>query len=197
MYITEGDIENFYLQDIDSSYATFISSVIQMVESYIESYTGIDFENAASSTKYFDGNGFDELVIGDFQSITSVTVIDANGNTLHTLDADDDYWEIPNNEAVKNGIKINPTGEISRFPNRARAVKITGVFGYSAPPAEVKVAALRLAKHILDEGLRGGRVDSESLGSYTIDYAKVDETSDVLGIKDILDHYKVYQLGAT
>lgn len=189
-YFTEGDLENFIIQDIDNTLSAWISSVISQVETYIEKYTGIDFENSTSGDRYFDGFGDDVLHIGDYQSITAVTVLNVDGSTMETLTVDVDYVLYPYNESVKNGLLLIPGGKRSQWPDWRRAVKVTGTFGYATPPADIKLAALKLAAEIINEGLKGGQVSSESLGSYSVSYKQVDEKAKAMGIMNILDQYR-------
>lgn len=195
-YITEGDLENFILQDIDSGFSTWIESVITMVESYIEQYTGIDFENDTATTRYFDGDGSDIVVIGDYRTgtLTSMQILDSDGNVEATLTSGTDFTEYPYNEGTPNAIKLLGGGQYNHFGNRSRTVKITGKFGYATPPGAVKIAAIKLAAKMINEGLRGGQVSSESLGSYQVSYKELDESSESLGIKEILNQYRVMTL---
>jgi len=189
-YLTEGDLENFLLQDIDSSFSTFISNVITWVEDYITQYCGTDFENSASSAKYFDGNGTEDLYVGEYQSLSEVLVLASDRNTLATLVANTDYWKYPYNESVYDTIRLVKGGQYSLWPMRARAAKVTGVWGRASVPNPVKLAAIKLAAKIINEGLRGGEVTSETLGSYTINYKQIDESAESLGIKEILNQYR-------
>jgi hypothetical protein len=193
-YITEGDLENLLLQDIDSSHSSFIASVISWVEAYIEQYCGIDFENSGSAIKYFDGHDTEDLYIGECQSLTAVLVLDNDGNTLATLVENTDYWKYPYNETIFDTIRLKPGGKYTRWPARKRVAKITGIFGRSSVPSPIKIAALKLAAKVINEGLRGGQVSGETLGSYRIDYEKIDEAVDSLGIKEILNQYRAITL---
>lgn len=194
MYLTEGDLEKFILQDIDSSFSSFITDVISQVTDYINNYCGVNFENSTAETRYFDTQGGNELVVGDFQSITKVEVLNTDGAVDATLVKDTDYFEYPYNNSVKSMLKLSMAGQYSLWPKRTRAVKITGTFGHSSVPAAVKVAAIKLAAKIINEGLRGGQVASESLGSYNISYKTIDEAVDSLGIKEILNQYRAIGL---
>lgn len=194
MYITEGDLENYLMQDIDASFSTFIASVITWVEDYINQYCGIDFENSVSATKYFDGSGDQDLLIGECQSLTEVLILDSDGNTLATLTENNDYWKYPYNETVFDTLKLVNTGQYTKWPARARAAKITGIFGRASVPNPIKIAACQLAAKIVNQGLRGGQVSAEKLGSYSINYREMDESAESLGIKDILNQYRAITL---
>lgn len=189
-YITEGDLENHILQDIDNSFSSWIASVILMVESYIEKFTGIDFENSVSSTRYFDGYGEDVLFIGDFQSVATVQILDSTGTAIQTLTVNTDYVLYPYNDSVKNALLLMPGGQRVIWPTGRRTVLVTGVFGYATPPADIKMAAVRMAAKIINEGLKGGQVASETLGSYSVSYEQMDDNADSLGIKHVLNSYR-------
>lgn len=192
-YITEGDLENHILQDIDSSYSAWITTIITMVEAYIEEYCGIDFENGTSSERFFDGTGDEEVFIGPVQSIGSVKILDTSGNTLSTLGSGD--WRLyPLNSSSPSIIKLSGGGSYSSFPGGDSRVSVTAVWGYATPPLPIKMAAIQLAAKLINEGLRGGQVSAESLGSYSIDYREVDEVSESMGIKNTLNLYRIMTL---
>ena len=196
MYITEGDLENFILQDIDSSYSAWISSIIDMVGGYIDNYCGTDFMGGnAGEDRYFDGSGTNELYVGDFQAVTAVSLLDIFGNTISNLTENQHYFTYPLNQTVKNMLVLNG-GFYGIFPKRRRAVKVTGTWGYGASnvPPEIKAAAIKLAAKLINEGLRGGQVKTENLGSYSITYKDVDEQADAMGINDILDGFRMVLL---
>jgi hypothetical protein len=193
-YLTQGDLQNYILQDIDASFSTWITSVIAQVEAYIDNYCGTDFANAAAGTRYFDGSGNDVLVVGDFSAITEVKILDTDGADMATLAKDTDYFEYPYNETIKNSLHIAIGGQYALWPDWQRAVKVTGVFGYVTIPDPVKLAAIQLAAKIINEGLRGGQVSGETLGSYRIDYRQTDEKIESLGIKEILNQYRAITL---
>jgi hypothetical protein len=194
-YITEGDLENFILQDIDVTFGTWITSVISMVEAYVDQYCGTTFANTTAGTNYYDGTGNNELVVGPYSAITALTLLDVNGNDLATLVENTDWAGYPLNSTIKDRIKLLEGGQYGAFPEGTRNVKIAGTFGHNAVPGPVKLAAIQLAAKVINNGLRGGQVSSETLGSYRIDYREVDEVSESLGVKDILNQYRVLTLG--
>lgn len=194
-YITEGDLENYILQDIDASYSAWITDVIAAVEAYVDQYCGTDFQNAASTDRYYDGDGSDTLTIDPVQSITAIYFLDTNGNVMDTLTSAD-YLLYPLNDSNKTQIKLQG-GSFGSFPNYYKSVKITGTFGYSTAPLPVKMAAIKLAAKIINNGLRGGKVTSETLGSYSVSFAEIDaekEKKESMEIFNILDMYRVITL---
>ncbi len=196
-YITEGDLENYILQDIDASFSTWIASVIAGVESYIDNYCGTKFANTGiAEDRYYDGSGSDELILGPVQSVSAVVFLTLLGDTYATLSTDN-YILYPQNSEVNDTkyiLKLRHGSFYSNFPNYPRSVKITGIFGTTTPPLAVKMAGIKLAAKIINDGLRGGQVSRETLGSYSVIYEKVDEVSGAMEIKEILNQYRVMSL---
>ena len=193
-YITEVDLENHILQDIDSSYSSWISSIIGFVEAYIDQYCGTNFQDTGSVTRYFDSYGGNELIVGDLQSISSLQILNLEGDVEQTLTEGTDFWLYPLNDTVKNKVVLSGVNLISEFPNRQRSVKITGSFGFDTVPGPIKLAAIQLCAKLINEGLRGGQVRGETLGSYRVDYREVNEVTESMGIKEILNQYREVRL---
>ena len=195
MYITEGDLEKLILQDIDSTYSSFISSIIDYVGEYIDQYCGTNYKtDSGSDTRYYDGSGSDELNVDGFSAITSISILDVNGNVETTL-ATTDWYAYPLNSTQNNKIILSDGGALGSFPDRIRSVKIIGTFGSSsAVPGPIKLAALELAAKVINVGLKGGQTSSESLVSYSVNYRDVDEEAESLGIKEILNQYRIMSL---
>lgn len=189
-YITESDLENHILQDIDSSYSSWISTIIGFVEAYIDKYCETDYTGSGSDTdRYYDGSGTDSIIIDEFTEITAVYLLDNFGNTIHTVPTDG-WFLAPYNSDVKNQLVLNGHAGYAAFPLGDRTVKVTGKFGHTTVPAPVKFAGIQLCAKIINEGLRGGQVSSETLGSYTVNYREVDEVAESMGVKNILDMYR-------
>ena len=193
-YILEGDIEKFILQDIDSSFSTWIDSVVDIVEEYIDHYCGTNFADQGSGDRYYDGSGLQDLIIDNFQSISAVKILDASGAEIMTLTEGTDFNSAPYNNGIQNRLVLSGSGLLSSWPDRARSVKVTGTFGYDAVPKPVKLAGIQLCAKIINEGLRGGQVKSENLGSYSITYKDINEHTESLGIKEILNQYREVRL---
>jgi hypothetical protein len=190
-FLTEGDLENLITQDIDTSFTGWIESVIEMVEGYIDDYTGQEYTTGSvTQTRYYDGSGGDKLLIDPYSAITAVKILDSTGNVERTLNSTDYFLYPLNSSGLMNTLQLSPGGEITSFPDRVRSVQVEGTFGYVTVPPAVKLAGAQMAAKIINEGLRGGQPGSESLGSYSINYRMVDETAETLGIKDILNMYR-------
>lgn len=114
------------------------------------------FYASAPETRYYDGPGEDELWIDPCVTLTSVAVAESGGRQAGdytTWIEDTDFYVWPYNYAtigqpIKKLIIDNDSGNKGRFPRSRKAIKVTGLFGYSAtPPADItqacKIQAMR------------------------------------------------------
>lgn len=199
MYTNKGSIQNYLMIDIDASFDTQIERWISVVKSYIDKYTGRkDGFESASSVKYFDGNGKREIDIDECTSVTSVQVLEANGDGVEfTLVAglEEDYVTYPYNTTPIYRLKLVANSQLGAFYSGEKRVKVTAIWGHSTSvPADIELAATMLVSSIIDKGLRGGKVQSESLGDYSVTYGGIDETAQAIGVKSILNKYKLFNL---
>ncbi|HEX5429860.1 MAG TPA: hypothetical protein VFX17_02140 [Patescibacteria group bacterium] len=191
MYITKGDIQNFVGEDIDSTADSWLDSIIEMVGNYIDDYCDTTFADAGTATRNFDGSGNGDLVVDEFQSITSVYILDIDGNQLFDLLENVDFVTYPLNDSPKNRLQLLRGGQLISWPKQRYSVRITGSWGAAVVPGPIKMAALQLAARFLDKSLRGGmHIQRERLGEYDIIYEQVADDAKALGIFDILDGYR-------
>lgn len=195
------------LSGIDSHVTAWIASV----KAWIDRYCGRTFE-AATETRYYDGNRKDRILIDPFVSLTSVKLLNYDGSDWITLTegAGSDYVAYPLNSTEKNELVLMPnarTGVFARaFENILddvdgetdadvkRLIEVTGSFGASATvPADIELAATQLVAEIAARrgvGGAGGPVKSESLGDYSYSLGDIDEAAKALGTFNILDGWR-------
>ena len=205
-YTDKATLQSYLGVTISSSLDTFLGIVIDGVSDYIEKTCGgkiflrRKFENVDSdTTRYYDGNDAERLLIDDIRTITSVV---ADGVTLIE---NTDYFAYPLNEPVKEYIElIQPETRLNRnsrldvsspyvFTKAQRNVAITGKFGYSVTvPASVKLVATQLAGAVLKESV-GNRdlseVTSTSLGEYSVTYTKIADIANKVGADMLLSGF--------
>lgn len=194
-YTSKTKLENYLMITIDAVFNTQITEWIASVTKYIENYTGRVFEASADTTRYYDGNLQNELMIDDIYSFTSVAILDEDGNVDETLTSGlgNDYLAYPANTTQKNSIKLLGTAVYDLFPKGKQNIKITGKFGYgSAVPADIELVATKLVGAIIQKGLKGGEIASERLGDYSVSF--IDEKAEEMGIKEVLDNYIIFEL---
>lgn len=208
-YTNRDKIEKYLNADLSAIDST-VTSWIASVKAWIDKYCGRAFE-AASTTKYYDGNRRERLLVDPFVGAATVELLNYDGTTWMTLveAASGDFLSYPLNETQKSELVLQPNARVAIFarafenlldvedsPSGAdvlRLVKITANFGASTTvPADVELAATKLVAKIAEKRLKGsdGSIKSESLGDYSISLGDVDEAAGPLGIYNILDQWR-------
>jgi hypothetical protein len=212
-YVTKSEIKQYGGINWDAGVDTFVDTLIASAEDYVERFCGNkvfskrSFEAPSPDddvTKYFNGSGEQKLYIGDLREITSLTVDGV------ALTKDEDYYLYPLNaeadgepfewieliQPETSFSNTNPrrTGIPYIFEDLQRSVTVVGKWGYSeTPPEDVKVAVMKIVlgfikENIGDNDLR--EVTSETIGEYSVSYAKIKDTADRTGVDHLLKPYK-------
>jgi len=195
MYTSKSFIQNYLLVNIDTSFDTWIDEMISAADAYIDNYCNTSFESS-TETRYFDGNGSNELILDDLLTVTSLQFLDSNGVDLDdTLTESDDFFLYPYNETCKHKIVLNPEGDQAEFPRGSHRIKITGTWGKSSTaPADIKLVSTKLVAGIIEVGKSGEvTLKSEKIGEYAVTYGELKESSQ--DITDILNRYRTSNLG--
>lgn len=157
-YTTTTDVKNQLVETLgsstDTSYDAQIASLITSTSRAIDGYLGVEddyfYPSSDAETRYYDGNGQTEIRIDDYISITELSVAESGGvsSSDYIVWSSTDYFVYPYNAQAKGKpykkIVIDiENGEKEYIPAWSKAVKVTGVFGYSAtPPADIAQACM-------------------------------------------------------
>lgn len=200
-YTTKAKLEAYIGKTLTSGQNTLFDSWVLAAKNYIENYTGRKFEQEAGATRYFDGNGGNEIIIDDFTAITSLTVLEVDGTTLQLLvEGDDqDFVTYPYNDTIKYKIILQASSAIGYFPKRHKSVKVVATWNAGTTvPADIELVANMLISGIIASANANGKdVSSESLGDYSISFnnnSNISEDVAGMGVKQILDQYIIYEL---
>lgn len=128
-----------------------LTTLVTQASAMIRMYTGREFASStgtASAVRIFQYFGGGMLVLdrSDLVSVTSVQ-IDTDTDTPTTLVSEDDYWLLPpgTRDGVYEAIELRYEGTAPRTPGGLvkpwREVTVTGVWGFSSVPNDVKLAA--------------------------------------------------------
>jgi hypothetical protein len=138
----------------DSSYDALIGTLITSASRAIDGYLGKEDDyflpSSDGQTRYYDGTNSYYIVIDDFTSISALGVSENGGvaSSDYTAYSSSDYFTLPHNAAAKgkpyNAVEIDVVNSTqSAFPNYRKAVRVTGIFGYSTTvPADVSHACM-------------------------------------------------------
>ena len=200
-YTTKAKVENYLMINIDSSFDSQIDLWIKAVDRFIDRYTHRVF-GASTATKYYDGVNSNELIIDTFNSLTSVELLDIDGDVEHSLTEGTDYIVYPLNGEMKYKIILTNYAVIQTFAgydNNKKRVKIVGSFGSSKSdktvPDDIELVSTMLVAQIINQVNKGGDITSESLGDYSVSFEKdLADAIKITNVKTILDTYKIFEV---
>lgn len=140
----------------DTTYDSLLSSLVTSASRAIDGYLGQEddyfYPSSDNEIRYYDGNNDFELHLDDFISLSELAVSEqgAVGSTDYTVWSSSDYYLFPYNAVAKNKpykkvVVDILNGAEQAFPNFRKAVRATGIFGYSVtPPSDVKQACMMM-----------------------------------------------------
>jgi hypothetical protein len=165
---------------------TFVTAASRLIDNEFGRWAGFFYPSTSDVDYYYDGNGETCLSIDEFASITSVAVSEVGGveSSDYTALSSSDFFTLPHNHAAKgkpiNAIEIdgiNGSGSIFAFYGYRKAVKVSGVAGYSVSPPDVIVQAVKRQAVRWFMQAKQGYQDtgaSVSIGSITVNTSELD-----------------------
>lgn len=191
-YTTEVAIENYLQTDIDNSFSSQIADWISAAEKYINNYCNRPegFEAVSQGTRYFESTeGTKELLVDQFTNLTSVQLLDiTDGITVErTLVENEDFWAYPLNTSMRYRLVLMPNAAVYHWLKNQR-VKVVADWG--GVTKDIELATTMLVGKIIEKGLKGGTIVSESLGDYSVTYADIENVAKEMGITKILAPYR-------
>jgi hypothetical protein len=140
----------------DTTYDSLINTLITSASRVIDGYLGQEddyfYPSTDTEVRYYNGNNDFEIVIDDFLSVSELAVAEEGvlESTGYTVWSSTNYYLEPYNASAKSKPYHKITvdmlnGDKYAFPNFKKAVRVTGIFGYStSPPVDVTQAAMML-----------------------------------------------------
>ena len=195
-YTTATKIENYTLTEIDISFKNQIETWIEVIEEYIDGYTGRNFiADLVASARLFSGNDSQNILIDDCIEITKVERgNNAYGDSFTEISAGGSggYYLLPENYSA-NEYPIDKIHLRSKYwINGLSNHKITAKWGFSEEvPSDIEFATTVLVNGIINENnTTKGDLTSEKIGEYSVVFKDNAEKGDFKRAMEILDKYK-------
>jgi hypothetical protein len=189
-YTTKEKIENYLLIDIDDSFDDQINEWIEVIEKYIDDFTGLDWGIASEESGYageqrvFDGDGTKTISPGFFTEIMEIK-LSPTGEAL----SEDDYYLYPANKTDKNKIKL----AYLVFPVGDQNIYITANWGVSEIPLDISFAATVLVAGIINNSWQSeGEIESMTIGRYQVSFKNQEQVNDFKQVQKILEMNKKF-----
>jgi len=152
----KADIPDSPLFDTtDTSYDTVLGgmseSASRLIDKEVGGWANYFYPSTDGETRYFDGNGANELFVDPIVSLTSVAVSEdgyheSTSYTDWTENTDFYVWPynyVADSQPIKS-LVIEENGDQSTWTRYRKAVKVTGIFGYAASPPKDIVQACKI-----------------------------------------------------
>ena len=168
-YTNQEKVEAYLDRDLTANEETLLDGVIAYISNVINGYTNriwndIDGDAPEASEKIYDGNGKREVFVDDFTELTSVDLLDSNGDSYQTLSDVSEFINYPLNSGVYESIHLRNY----RIGNGAGRIKVTAVFtSGEAPDDIVMVATALVAKFMARRSVNAGAFKKESIEGYS------------------------------
>ena len=128
-----------------------IEKIIEGASRFIDNISGQTFYSDTGETRYFTAEHGDILFIPNLYGITTLkTDEDQDGtyeNTWNTGQTTGDFYLMPFNASIEgrpySWIQVNEEGDYV-FPTTRKGVEIKADWGYSAVPADIKMACYEI-----------------------------------------------------
>ena len=129
----------------DEAIGVMITAASRLIDKYVGGFENCFYPSTDTATRYYDGNGEDQIWIDPLLSLTSLAVSESGGRaasdyTTWTLNTD--FYTYPYHTTPYEKLIVdNDAGSKGTFGTTRKGVKIVGVWGYAlTPPADVKQA---------------------------------------------------------
>lgn len=136
--------------DYDGVIQGMITAASRLIDREVGGWANYFYPSTADETRYYDGNGEEEIYVDPIVSLTSVYVSEGGGRASSDYTAwtqDTDFYIMPYNYSaldvpIQALVIDNDSGSKGTWGTVRKGIKITGVFGYSSyPPADIQQAA--------------------------------------------------------
>lgn len=177
-YTDTTAVSNYLLINIDGSFSLQLAEWIAGMSRHMDQYCGRTLVSETPSTRKFDGNGRQELVIDEVNTINEVRVSDTVVTPL----------QYPANTNPKYQLVL----ESDLFPAGRQNVEVDGIFAkFAALPLDLKFACTVLVAGIVNANKnQNSDVKSERIGQYTITFKDEQHRADYLRAMQILGTHK-------
>lgn len=188
---TKANIEKYLLVTIDSSFDSQVTEWIAAMEKHMNKTTDRQLiADDADATYLYDGSDRKILVVDDFYSITSVTLLYTVYDETSELDVTAYVYTYPANATPIWRLE----SDYYHFVAGRQNVQVIGRRGYAPSddiPEDLTFAATVLVAGIINASHNSkGEIKSESIGRYSVAYETTAQKADFDTARAIIASYR-------
>jgi len=133
----------------ENAFNALITRASRLIDKEVGRWQNYFYPTTDGEARYYDGSGNDELWIDECLSVTSLGVAESGEtcSTGYTTWTSTEYQAWPYNYSALSQpilrLDIDVNGDKGTWTRFRKAIKLTGVFGYSStPPEDIKQACI-------------------------------------------------------
>lgn len=179
-YTDQAQTESYLQRELTEYEQESFDQVVEQVSDFINTYTSREWRDkdaegdAEASQRIYDGNGQRELFVDDFGEITTLKILDSDGNVYETISSDD-FIAYPLRSSTKDSIYLRKRN----FPYGRATVQLTATFASDGVPVGVQMVAAELVGIFFAQGKSSSDdFKKESIEGYTYELMSGAERSD-------------------
>ena len=192
----------FFSDEYDPAINALITTASRLVDREVGKWENYFSPSSDAEVRYFDGNGQYELYIDDAVSVSALAVSEEGGlaSSDYSTWSSSDYITHPYNQSPIYKIIVDRlNGSKLYFDPYYKAVKVTGIFGYSATPPDLVVQAVKIqvARWLMRQKQLWQDVNQQELGAVVVNVNSKNFVGSKLDpdVAAMLQPYKVAAMG--
>lgn len=183
-YTDAIQVSNFLQRPLSAYETGELTNIVAAIKQWLDARLNSTFDQVAPSVRFYDG-GVRSLDIDPCTAITQVEAINDDGSDSYIYTQTYEIVLEPQNENVKREIRKR----LEAFPRGIHRIAVSAMFSEydSGVPADIQIAATRLAAAVINQGKyagKGGNLLQEALEGHEIRYQIGANTFDGLNAND-------------
>jgi hypothetical protein len=182
-YTDKTKVQNYLKRDLSAKEDAVFDMLAEAATEYIDSEIETNYQDVTEAkARYYDGDGDCEIDIDPCKTVTSVQLLDIDGNVMQTL-AEADYLLYPVNKDIKTSIRFR-----FRISPGMKSIKVTAKFtSYTDKvPSSISLAATMLVAEYMQGDDQ--RIKSEETEGWRVSYDSLPKYADM--VQDLLAPYR-------
>lgn len=179
-YTDQAAVQNYLLTSIDGTFTAQLTEWIAAQSRFMDTYCARTLVDTEATTRLFDGDGSNTLMIDEMHSISEITVSDVVKTP----------YQYPANSSRKTSLVL----DLDYFTRGYQNVAVTGIFAQYkdlADAPEIKFACTVLVAGIVNANKKqNDDIASEKIGQYSVSYKTDEQRNDFKRAMMILDNHR-------
>lgn len=172
-YTSQARIEDYLKRDLSDHEVVGLPLLIEAATEWVNDYLDTNYTDSDDEVeRFYDGEGYEEIDISPLKELTSVELIDSNGNVSHTYE-ETRYALEPANKNIKTSLRLKN----GNWPKGIANIKVKGK--YTSYDGQVPAAITLATTMLVGDYLNGTEsIKRESIEGWSVEYDDMPDLTD-------------------